>query len=129
MSVAQQPGKLGDFIRDRRNRLRLSRADLAELLTTNGYECTESAINHWESGRATPPLENPTFARALSTSLNIAPSELLKASGLAAAMTQDIAKEAVAKLSPDVLQLLKEASPQDIKKVEAIIRAALTEFE
>ncbi len=123
-----QSNSLGIFIFNRRRALNLSRADLADRLTTNGYECTESAINHWEKGRAQPPIENPVFASALASILELKPSDLVRATGVFE-IPPDVEQSILARFSPATLQLLKQASPQDIKKVEAIIRTMLAESE
>lgn len=124
-----EPSKLAEFIYNRRGALHLGRAGLADLLTDNGYQTSESAINHWEHGRADPPIHDPVFARALSAALNVSPSDLLKAAEIYENITSEQTDAVLARLSPGVVDLLKEASPQDIKKVEAVIRAMLAENE
>jgi transcriptional regulator with XRE-family HTH domain len=128
LCMAHQTASLGQYILNRRRAKNMSRTELAEKLTVNGYECTESAINHWENGRANPPIEDPAFARALALALDVPPSALIKASG-ALDITPELAEAVLARFSPVTLQLLKEASPQNIKKVEAVIRALLAEDE
>lgn len=129
MTAVQEPTKLGKYIYTRRRQLDLTQPELAQQLSANGYECTESAISHWEKGRAAPPIDNPIFARALAIALSVSPGDLLKISGVLAEMTPQTSQEVAAKLSPDVLQMIKEADPKNIKKLEAVIRAILTEFE
>lgn len=126
--MAHRVTNLGQFIYNKRRALHLSRADLAERLTVNGYECTESAINHWENGRSNPPIADPVFARTLALSLDVSPSELIEAAGVLD-VTPEVTDLVLARLSPLTIQLLKEASPKNIKKVEAIIRALLAEEE
>ncbi len=126
--MATKPNELAVFLEKRRRMLKLSRADLAERLTQNGYECTEGAINHWEHGRANVPIEDPVFARALAVSLDVPPSELIKASGVLD-VSPDLIDNILARFSPLTLRLLKEASPKEIKKVEALIRTLLAENE
>ena len=116
------------YIRSRRKGLDISQEALAARLSISGYDCTESAVSHWEHGRAEPPIENPVFANALAIALEVNPSDLVRATGVFA-IPPEVEESVLARLSPGTLQLLKEASPQDLKKVEAIIRTVLAENE
>lgn len=128
-AVMLNPTSIGRYIRKMRKDNDLSREALAELLTANGYECTDSAINHWESGRAKPPIEDPSFARALSLSLNVPPSELVKASGILDQLASPDLSSVLARFAPETVQLLKEAAPKDIKRIESMIRVMLLDGE
>lgn len=125
-TMAQTTNGLGLFIYNTRRAKGLSRGDLAERLTQNGYECTESAINHWEKGRADAPIEDARFARALSAALDVPPSQIARAAGVFN-LPPETMGEVLSRLSPATLALLKEAGPDEIKKIEALIRAFLTE--
>ena len=118
---------LGKYIEDRRLQLRLSRVALAESLTQNGYECTEGAINHWEHGRAKPPIDNPQFARALSRALDVMPSELIRATGMIDAASPDLVQRLLAGMSPNTLLLLERASPEQIERLDHVIRLFLAD--
>ena len=125
-TMAQITNGLGSFIYGVRRARGLSRGELAERLTQNGYECTESAINHWERKRADPPIEDARFARALSLALDVPPSQIAKAAGIFD-LPPETVSDVLSRLSPATLTLLKEAGPDEIKKIEALIRAFLTE--
>lgn len=63
--------RLGLYIREKRQDMGMSLADLSTKLSLYGYEVSKAAIGHWESGRNFPPIEDESFVKALSVALKI----------------------------------------------------------
>lgn len=74
MSIAQ-------FIKDMRKRQDLSQKDLAEHLTSRGFEYATSTIGWWETDRAIPPIKDAGFVNALADILHVQPAEIYLAAG------------------------------------------------
>ena len=62
---------VSSFIKERRRELKISQEDLAYRLTNFGFDTSRSAISHWEQGKYYPPLDNPKFANALASALEM----------------------------------------------------------
>lgn len=75
---------IGKFIISRRGILGLTQKDVAERLTSLGYEYSSPAVAHWENrtGKYAPPLDDPDFVSALARVLEVDRSEILTQSGL-----------------------------------------------
>lgn len=87
-----------NWIKDRRQQLRISQDDLAARLQTHGIDITRGTISHWEMGRHNPPLDNPLFANALAEALNMSVTEVLMKAGYALSLEgySDDARQAAA---------------------------------
>lgn len=68
---------IGEFIKKRRDELDLSLADLARIMTLNGYAVERQTIGHWERGRNNAPVANSRFRQALAVALHIDENEIL----------------------------------------------------
>lgn len=71
------------WIKDYRERLRLSQEDLAAQLQVRGIDITRASVSHWENGRAKPPMEDSFFVTALADALKIDVQTILRLSGYA----------------------------------------------
>jgi transcriptional regulator with XRE-family HTH domain len=65
------------FIKQRRAKLDLSQAKLAQRLTDLGQTTSHTRVAHWESGRNKPPLEDPKFRVALAVALEIDVNDMM----------------------------------------------------
>jgi transcriptional regulator with XRE-family HTH domain len=70
-----------DFLRKRRAELKISQADLADLLSSMGQETSSARIGHWETARNKPPLEDENFRHALAAALKMDVNELMSELG------------------------------------------------
>lgn len=70
------------YISQRRKELRLSLADLATLMSQQGYNVERQTISHWEHGRNQPPLHDPIFRQALAIALQVNQNDLAQMVGL-----------------------------------------------
>lgn len=69
------------WIREYREKQRLSQEDLVAQLQVRGIEITRASVSHWETGKARPPLENSQFVHALADILRIDVQTVLRLSG------------------------------------------------
>lgn len=115
---------LGKYIRKRRRDLNISQEDLAVRMTANGYRCAQSTVKHWESD-IHPPLDKLNFASALAKSLEVKYSDILQASQLTGGLSEEDLRSITELLSPLAVKLLNQATPDDLRKIEAIILIVL----
>ncbi len=73
--------KISEFLKARRQELRISQADLAMRLTLRGLGTTKASVGHWETERNNPPIEDPAFRVALASSLEVDVNEMMVALG------------------------------------------------
>lgn len=73
---------IGEYIKQRRNALKLSLADLARRLTDNGYAVERQTISHWENARNKPPIDSYSFRFALARSLEVSTNDIAMEIGL-----------------------------------------------
>lgn len=69
--------KISEFLKARRQELRISQADLATRLTLRGQDTTKASIGHWETDRNQPPLKDPEFRLALASALEIDVNQMM----------------------------------------------------
>jgi transcriptional regulator with XRE-family HTH domain len=97
------------WLKERRKQINISQKDLAVRLQANGYNVSESAVSHWETGRYAMPLEDVGFRKALGDALNMSIKSILERSGYEISQRYSEqamrAAEIVEKLSPDRQQL------------------------
>jgi|SRR6185369_14132781 len=72
---------VNDWLKERREFLRLSQEDLARRLQVAGLDVTRATVSHWETGRYNSPLESARAIRALADALEVSVTELLTAAG------------------------------------------------
>lgn len=70
------------YISHRRKELKLSLADLANLMTQNGYAVERQTISHWEHGRNQAPIHDQAFRHALALSLQVNQNDLVQMIGI-----------------------------------------------
>lgn len=75
--MAQKP----NFIRQRREELKITQEDLVARLQTEGITISRPTLSNWERGEAKPPLDDPDFRRALAKGLRMSVRDLLDESG------------------------------------------------
>lgn len=80
--------------------------DLAARLQLEGFNVGRGAIGHWETGRNTPPLDDPELRTILAKVLRVSEPELLRQAGYPVIRTHrsELAEQAadiVDELSPD----------------------------
>lgn len=108
-----------NWLKQRRNELKLTLDDLAARLQVEGVSISSGAISHWENNRHLPPLDDMEFRQALANALKIDVSTLLKMAGYEVAQkhtdTGEKAAFLVDKLPPEkqrlalnILELLAE---------------------
>jgi len=71
---------MGSWIARRRNQLEISQSDLVARLTINGYEVSRPTVSNWENGKV-PPLDDPTFVRAIANALKMSVLDVLIVAG------------------------------------------------
>lgn len=59
------------WIRQRREQLKISQEELSARLQVKGFDISRATVAHWEQGRYFSPINNPEFAKALATALDI----------------------------------------------------------
>lgn len=69
--------RTNDWIRQRREALKLSQDDLAARLQIAGLDVTRAAVSHWENGRYSSPLDTAIAIKALADALEVTIGELL----------------------------------------------------
>lgn len=94
-----------DWLRKRREELKLNQEQLAAQLQLAGFDLTRGAISHWENGRFNPPIEDPNFRLALAQILKMSVTSLLKEAGYEVQMELSTnarrAAEIIEQLPPD----------------------------
>lgn len=70
------------WLRDRREELRLTLDDVAERLQLEGVSYTAASVGHWETGRRKMPLKDSEFVNALAIVLKMDAATVLRMSGL-----------------------------------------------
>jgi len=90
---------LSRFIRQRRNALDMTQADLAEELTRLGYLTAASTIGGWETGSKQPPLERE-FVSLLAMALQTTRISIYKAAGVFD-QSPAVRREAFVNMLPD----------------------------
>lgn len=70
-----------DFLKKRREELRISQQALADRLSERGQETSYARVSHWERGRNQAPLENASFRAALAQSLEMTVDDLMRQLG------------------------------------------------
>lgn len=108
------------FLKDRREELGISQAQLADLLSDLGEETSSARVGHWETGRNKPPLEDANFRRVLATAMRMEVNEMMALLGFiitdderseealrAAAIVDNLPQEA-RELALDYLSLLEK---------------------
>jgi len=67
-----------NWIRTRRQQLRLSQEQLATRLQIEGIDIQRAAISHWETGRHSPRVDDPKLVEALARVLQMTVREVLE---------------------------------------------------
>lgn len=70
-----------DWLKQRRDELRLTQDELAARLQLAGLDVSRSAVSHWEKGRDNPPLSDVNARRAIADALDLTVGELLLLAG------------------------------------------------
>lgn len=70
------------FMRQRRNDVGLTQAELAERLTRLGYAAASSTVGGWETENKNPPIDDPKFVTALANVLKTTRVSIYKAAGV-----------------------------------------------
>jgi transcriptional regulator with XRE-family HTH domain len=70
-----------NWLKQRREELRLSQEALASRFQLAGLDISRAAISHWETGRDKMPLNDIKARRAIAASLDLTVAELLYLSG------------------------------------------------
>jgi len=68
---------IGEFIRNKRVELKLSLAELAQLLRKHGYAVERQTIGHWEVGRNNAPIASAQFRQALAAAFQMDLNDLI----------------------------------------------------
>lgn len=72
---------IDNWLVKRRKELRLSQEELARQLQIAGLDYARATISHWETGRYSPPLDDPEFRRVLANALQVSIQDLLQMAG------------------------------------------------
>jgi transcriptional regulator with XRE-family HTH domain len=92
-----------EFLRQRREQIEISQAELAESLSNRGQETSSTRISHWETGRNRPPLEDAIFRQALASSLEMDVNEMMSLLGF---IRLDESRSKVALRAADIVEHL-----------------------
>lgn len=79
--------KISEFLKARRQELRISQADLASRLTLRGQDTLKASIGHWETERSNPPIRDYEFRLALASALEMDVNEMMAVLGFIIADT------------------------------------------
>jgi transcriptional regulator with XRE-family HTH domain len=97
------------WIKQRREELGISQAELARRMETEGAPVSTAAVSHWEVERYNPPLEDDDFRKALGRALKLNEAELLTRAGYKVATQHTAEAERAAhiidRLPPDKREL------------------------
>jgi transcriptional regulator with XRE-family HTH domain len=114
--------QLSQVIRERREELQLTQADLADLMKRQGYSrVVRSTLSHLETGR-NKRLPDPEFFSALADALDLPPKSLLIAAGYLATDEVDLDPE-TEQLAQRVTALPDERRKATIKAMHAVLDA------
>lgn len=103
---------LGEYVKSKRNELRLTQEELAQRLENKGIQRTASTIAVWEAGRAEVPLE---FINALAEALEEStPLRMLEIAGLLDNIN-----------GGDILRMLENASDEEVSRIRDVARVLL----
>lgn len=75
------PSNREHWLATRRLELGLDQERIARRLMVKGFKVSRSAVSHWETGKSSPPLQNPVFRAALADVLQMTVSEMLRRAG------------------------------------------------
>lgn len=70
-----------NWLSKRREQLNINQEDLAARLQLAGFDVSRASISHWETGRSSPPFNNPDFARTFADVLKMSVNSMLKQAG------------------------------------------------
>lgn len=109
---------IGEFIKMRRQEIGISLSELSARLALRGHSITRAAIQHWESGRNQPPIEDYEFRLALAISLEIDVNELMIRGGF---YMRDQQRTPQARRAADII----DALPEDKRDIAVRVLEAL----
>lgn len=106
-----------NWIRQRRQELRISQAEVARQLQLEGQTVSDAAVSHWENERYNPPIEDDDFRKALGRVLKLNEAELLMRAGYSVATRHTEEAERAAHIIDRLPQDKRELA---IKLLEAL---------
>ena len=106
------------WLKELRNMGKITQDELAARLQSAGQDYSRSMVNHWENGRANPPIDDPKFTETLAWALRIKVPTLLKAAGFELKSQHSELGERVATLVDDLPDDKKALA---LKLVEALV--------
>lgn len=95
-----------NWIKTRRRELGLSQEELAERLSSEGYQVSRGTVAHWEQDRYHPPLDDPTLVNALARAFNISVKQILVEVGF------DLTDETISKDELILLEVFEAIPPE-----------------
>lgn len=119
---------LGEFLRTRRAAYGLTQEEMAAKITAGGYPVSGESLSRWEITGAIPPLRDPQHCRVIARAYGTTPAHLLNLGGYLDFLPGEV-DSLVKKLPARLLNLLDEASPDQLELITRLVAAVLAEEE
>lgn len=106
-----------NWLKERREELKLTQGDLARALQLDGVNIARATIGHWETDRYEPPLHNEELRRSLAKALHLTAGELLQRAGF------EVLNSNYSSAGQKAARLIDNMNPEDQKKALRVLEA------
>jgi transcriptional regulator with XRE-family HTH domain len=120
---------LGDFLRTRRAAYGLTQEEMAAKISEGGYPVSGESLSRWEITGAIPALRDPQHSRVLARAYGVTPAHLLSLGGYLDFLPSGELDAILKKLPARLLNLLDQASPDQLELITRVVAAILAEEE
>jgi transcriptional regulator with XRE-family HTH domain len=103
IEVIEHKMEFKTFLRQRREKLGITQAEVANRLSDHGEETSSARVGHWETGRNKPPLEDLRFRRSLALALEMDVNSMMAELGY---VTADEEYSSEARLAAEIVDQL-----------------------
>jgi transcriptional regulator with XRE-family HTH domain len=110
-----------NWMQRKRKDSNLNQDELAAKLQIAGFDVGRTTISNWETGRSTPPFDDPKFVRALANALRISVIDVLSLAGYELSVDKD--KESARRAADIVNQLSQEKQRLALRILEDFLEA------